>query len=394
MPESGDSVLGQVLLGDRFMPRRIQPGLMAVLWFSVAAGPLFSAPPATQSRPAPREEPEPIDLTLLFIRDPLVQTDLKLDADQGKRIGELLEEYDGPLFQARNLPPRECKAKATAIMTSIEKELGDILRPEQRTRFDQIMLRTRGLSGFVQPKSIEALKLSQRQRRQIVMILQAAERASGTSRDARGQRIVRNADGEQPRVGLTEILAVLTEEQRRTWKELLGAKFEVTRLKPLAFKAPEFRDVDGWINAKPMTLASLRGQVVVVHFWTFACVNCVNNYPAYRALQDAYAMKGVTFIGIHTPETEGERNIEAVRKKAAENKLTFPIAVDNGKYNWDAWGNQVWPAIYLVDKRGFVRFWWYGELGGKGSSGERILKARLDALLAEKEAQATSQPAR
>ncbi|HOW69955.1 MAG TPA: redoxin domain-containing protein [Phycisphaerae bacterium] len=368
------------------MPCRLCRCVMSTLWLALLAALPSPAPAAPQSRPAEMEEAEPIDMTILFIRDPLVHKDLKLDADQETRIETLLDENDGPLFRARNLPPREFKAKADAILAGIEKELEQILQPQQRVRFDQIMLRTRGLSGFLQPAAAQALRLTTGQRRRIETIVLASQRG----RESSGKWVVSNADGDERRPGLSEILAVLSDEQRLTWRGLLGPGFDVARLRPLAFKAPEFREVDTWLNAKPTTLAALRGQVVLIHFWTSSDVNCTRNYPAYRSLQTAYAKKSVTFIGIHTPETEDESDAETVRRKAAENKFTFAIAVDNDKYNWDAWGNQVRPAVYLVDKRGFVRFWWYGELGGKKTNGEKILRARLDALLAEKTGQATT----
>lgn len=378
--------------GDGLMPCLGRRWRVFTFGFLILAGLPLPASAAAPGQPRGTEEAEPIDMTVLFIRDPLVQKELKLGADQSRGIEQLLEESDGTLFRTRNLPARQYKTKADAVLAEIDKELDRFLQPQQRLRFDQITLRTRGLSGFLQPKSIEALQLTPGQCRRIGTLILASQQGRG-GRDASGKRVVRGADDEDGRPGLNEILAVLSDEQRQKWRVLLGPGFDVTRLRPLAFKAPEFREVDAWLNAKPMTLADLRGQVVLVHFWTFDCGNCIKNYPAYRNLQDAYARKGVTFVGIHTPETEGERDVDAVRRKATENKLTFPIAVDNGKYNWEAWGNQVWPSIYLVDKHGFVRFWWYGELGGRGSNGERILKARLDALLAEKEPQPASKPA-
>lgn len=88
-------------------------------------------------------------------------------------------------------------------------------------------------------------------------------------------------------------------------------------------------------------------------------------------------------IGVHTPETEGEREIESVRKKVAENQFVFPVAVDNRGSNWSAWGNNWWPAVYLIDKHGGVRYWWYGELNWQGAEGEKIMRQRIEALLAE-----------
>ena len=82
--------------------------------------------------------------------------------------------------------------------------------------------------------------------------------------------------------------------------------------------APELeeRSDEEWINSKPLKLSELRGQVVVLHFWTFGCVNCQHNFPTLKAWQTAFADKGVTIIGVHTPETERERQIENVRKSA------------------------------------------------------------------------------
>jgi peroxiredoxin len=148
--------------------------------------------------------------------------------------------------------------------------------------------------------------------------------------------------------------------------------------------APEFAPGTTWLQSKPLTLATLRGQVVVVHFWTFGCINCIHNYPAYKAWHEQYAGKGVTIVGIHTPEFQREADVERVRAKAEQNGLKFPIAVDRDEQNWKAWNNRYWPSIYLVDKRGRVRHNWEGELGSPGSDGERLLRQQIDELLAEK----------
>lgn len=148
--------------------------------------------------------------------------------------------------------------------------------------------------------------------------------------------------------------------------------------------APEFAPGTQWLQSKPLTLASLRGQVVVVHFWTFGCVNCIHNYPAYKAWQQKYAGKGVTIVGIHTPEFQGEADVKRIRAKAEENGLKFPIAVDNGGRNWKNWKNRYWPSIYLIDKKGLVRYRWEGELDSARTKGERLMRQRIEELLAEK----------
>jgi thiol-disulfide isomerase/thioredoxin len=149
--------------------------------------------------------------------------------------------------------------------------------------------------------------------------------------------------------------------------------------------APEFAEGTEWLQSKPLTLASLRGQVVVVHFWTFGCINCIHNYPAYKAWQEKYADKGVTIVGIHTPEFEGEADVKRVRARAEENGLKFPIAVDNGSENWKNWKNRYWPTVYLVDRKGQVRYRWEGELDSRAVRGEKLVRQRIEELLAEKE---------
>jgi thiol-disulfide isomerase/thioredoxin len=153
--------------------------------------------------------------------------------------------------------------------------------------------------------------------------------------------------------------------------------------KPVA--APEFPRGTRWLQSKPLTLAELRGKVVVVHFWTFGCENCMNNYPAYKAWQQKYTGKDVVLLGIHTPETPYESHLPRVSASARKNGLKFPIAVDNSKQLWKAWKNRYWPTVYLVDRKGLIRCRWEGELSSEMVQGEQLLRRKIDELLAEKE---------
>lgn len=149
------------------------------------------------------------------------------------------------------------------------------------------------------------------------------------------------------------------------------------------FDAPEFAKATTWVNSDPLSMVRLRGKVVVVHFWTYGCFNCVHNYPAYKAWIKAYAKKDVVIVGIHTSEFASEKNLDIIRAQAKANGLTFPIAVDNDRDNWDAWGNSVWPTVYIADKRGKVRFLWQGELNWKGAKGQSDAAQTIDAMLKE-----------
>jgi hypothetical protein len=92
----------------------------------------------------------------------------------------------------------------------------------------------------------------------------------------------------------------------------------------------------------------------------------------------------VTVIGVHTPETEGEENIEAVRKKVKDNGIKYAVAVDSQGKTWAAWGNRWWPSIYLIDKKGNVRYHWDGELNGNKVKGEEIMRQKIKEMVAEK----------
>ena len=121
--------------------------------------------------------------------------------------------------------------------------------------------------------------------------------------------------------------------------------------------------------------------MVVVHFWTNGCINCIHNYPHYRAWQDKYKdEKNLLIIGVHTPEFDAEKNVDRIKERMAKNKLTFAVAVDNDKATWKAWGNRYWPCVYLVDKTGAVRSRWEGELG---SEGYKKVSRQIEELLAE-----------
>jgi len=109
----------------------------------------------------------------------------------------------------------------------------------------------------------------------------------------------------------------------------------------------------------------------------------VRNYPWYRGWQSSYSDKGLVILGVHTPETSAEREVDRVRAEVAKAQFTFPVAIDNDKANWNSWGNSMWPSVYLIDKKGHIRYWWYGELNWKGAGGQEIMAKKIEELLAE-----------
>ena len=104
--------------------------------------------------------------------------------------------------------------------------------------------------------------------------------------------------------------------------------------------APELRGLDGWINSEPLTLAELRGQVVLIDFWTYTCVNCIRTFPYLKEWHDKYADDGLVIIGVHTPEFEFEKDRQNVVEAARMHGLEYPIAQDNNYATWNAYDNR------------------------------------------------------
>jgi cytochrome c biogenesis protein CcdA/thiol-disulfide isomerase/thioredoxin len=147
---------------------------------------------------------------------------------------------------------------------------------------------------------------------------------------------------------------------------------------PVLGQAPEIQGTQRWWgtpNGGPLTLRSLRGRVVLIDFWTYSCINCLRTLPALRAWDSRYRRAGLTIIGLHAPEFPFERDAGNVERAIGRNGLRYPIAQDNDFATWRAYGNQYWPAKYLIDSRGRVRYVHFGE--GEYDVTERAIRALL-----------------
>jgi thiol-disulfide isomerase/thioredoxin len=126
-------------------------------------------------------------------------------------------------------------------------------------------------------------------------------------------------------------------------------------------QAPEFVGITNWINSEPLTLEELRGKVVLLDVWTYTCVNCIRTFPFLKQWHARYADDGLVIVGLHAPEFEFEKETENVVEAAQEYDIVWPIAQDNDFSTWRAYNNQYWPAKYLIDKDGVVRYTHFGE---------------------------------
>jgi cytochrome c biogenesis protein CcdA/thiol-disulfide isomerase/thioredoxin len=125
--------------------------------------------------------------------------------------------------------------------------------------------------------------------------------------------------------------------------------------------APEFTGLDHWLNSTPLTLAGLRGKVVLVDFWTYSCINCIRTLPYLESWYQKYATAGFVIIGVHTPEFAFEHDTANVQAAITRFGLTYPVAQDNEYATWSAYNNEYWPADYLIDANGHLRATQFGE---------------------------------
>jgi cytochrome c biogenesis protein CcdA/thiol-disulfide isomerase/thioredoxin len=149
---------------------------------------------------------------------------------------------------------------------------------------------------------------------------------------------------------------------------------------PVVAKAPEFTDTQEWFNTpgrRALTLDQLndRDRVVLVDFWTYTCINCIRTFPELRSWDSEYRDDGLTIVGVHTPEFPFEREAANVERAIADYDLSYPVVQDNELGTWDAFANQYWPAKYLIDAQGRVRYTHFGE--GDYETTERAIRSLL-----------------
>jgi thiol-disulfide isomerase/thioredoxin len=176
----------------------------------------------------------------------------------------------------------------------------------------------------------------------------------------------------------TRSLESSTAVQKRLASLRPPAKFAARSGLPNLGPAPEFTHTEDWFNTpadRPLTLAGLRGHVVLVDFWTYTCINCLRTLPFLEGLYSTYHRSGLQIVGVETPEFTFEQEASNVRQAIQSDGIRYPVVQDNGYGTWNAYQNQYWPAEYLIDARGNVRHVQFGE--GDYKQGELAVRALL-----------------
>jgi len=153
---------------------------------------------------------------------------------------------------------------------------------------------------------------------------------------------------------------------------------EATRLDvdlPIEGQLPSFDGATGWLNSQPLTPAGLRGNVVLVDFWTYTCINWLRTLGYVRAWAENYEDQGLVVVGVHTPEFPFEAEVDNVRQAAKDMTVEYPIALDSDYAVWTAFDNRYWPAVYIADAQGRIRHHQFGEGGYEEC--ERVIQRLL-----------------
>lgn len=322
-----------------------------------------------------------------LLHEPAIEQELKLSPAQSQQFRALLDGFDAKFFPLRNQSRDEGRNQAGVILEEVNASIGSLLTKAQRRRLTEIQVRLEGTGALLQIGLAKLMSYTPEQREQLTRVI-SETLATTQELEARAVRGEPREPLEKQYAALKlkeleAVTGILKPAQQAVWRKALGREFDMTRLGRPIYKAPEIVDSGEWLNSEPLTLESLAGNVVVVHFYTFGCTNCIRNYPTYLEWQEKFRDKKVVILGIHTPETSAEEDSSAVKTRAEGAAFAFPLLIDKRKANWNAWGNSIWPAVYLVDKRGYLRYFWPGELKWQGAIGNKWMAARIEELLTE-----------
>lgn len=329
--------------------------------------------------------PIPHPMTSL-LRSGIIHKKLGLLESQIDDLEKTISQVDQPLWRLRDLPAQERNEKAAPLIMQLKEKVAGILSEKQLERFNQLVWQAKGVDAILELEIRAGLNLTPQQTLRIRTLLNTSRSRFATlqkdigtgSQSRRRARLMRLRAQTQK-----DIFNVLDNRQQRAYAAFNGNPFfDLSKVPNIACRAPEI-EVDTWLNSPPVKLSELKGKVTLVHFYAFGCGNCIRNLPHYNDWQNRFDKEHFQIIGIHRPETQYERDIEIVKAESAETGMKYPIAVDNESLTWDSYANNVWPSIYIIDKQGFVRYWWYGELNWQGAQTEKYLRGRIQELIEE-----------
>ncbi|MFN7770379.1 MAG: redoxin domain-containing protein [Planctomycetaceae bacterium] len=364
---------------------------------------LFAAPlvahgqtsPKTADPAATKAEILVPQVLLGLLHAPEVQRELGFSTREKRtQLEAVLGKVDGDWWRARNLP----FADRRRVVLQCERTVRDwlFLHMDRVTleRIDQLELRAQGERALLRRDLADELRVNKTTTQKMITLAATTDAAVAqlemATREGRETTPLKSVADEARQREPRALLDLLSRAQQVEYHRRLGPDFDTARLSRIYPLAPELVDSPHWINSAPLSLRTLRGRVVILHFYAFECVNCQRNLPIYQQWHNDWSERGVTVLGIQTPETENERQVTAITEAARRDGLTYPVLVDLEAKNWKAWGNTMWPTVYVIDGDGYIRQWWQGEMRWKGARGDEQLTKVIEGLLAERKPRAAS----
>ncbi|OYP37009.1 redoxin domain-containing protein [Rhodopirellula sp. MGV] len=359
-------------------------GLFSIDWSSSVVAAQIAAAPQSHAQP-----PETNPVLLQMIRDDAVHRELDLTPDQIQQIRVAIEAIDGPWFRVRIRPADERGKTIAELTRQLETSLEQILDDQQLRRVDQLRNQALGTRMIVRDSVADTLELTERDRQSLydtfrktdaaVQDAQSKVSAGELDSQAAAKQIQRLQHEER-----TSFMDKLSASQKVKFVDVTGKSFDFSKVKRTYPSAPELTLQGGeWLQGSPIELKDLRGKVVAVHFYAFECINCRRNLPHYNAWRTDFPDEDLVIIGIQTPETPRERDPSAVKAAIKNEQIEYPVLMDTQSKNWQQWSNTMWPTVYLIDKKGYLRRWWQGEMNWKETPGEKQMRETIEQLIAE-----------
>lgn len=334
--------------------------------------------------PVPAAEAHVPQNLLKLVHTPEVQKELGLQGHTLNSFAKALTAIDGPWWRSRILPDE----KQRQIIHAQEAELWNLLKKTmtdtQLKRLQQIELQSQGSRMFARSDLARTIGLSSEQSQKLKELYAKTDAIAKKLTGPNAQDAGLNAELQSAREKELKVLNdTLSEKQKVAFSQFLGEPFDTAKLTRIFPLAPELVASQHWAGGSPTTLSENRGKVVLLHFYAFQCSNCIANFEHYKRWHKDLEKKGVRVIGIQTPETPAERDIKQVQRAAKDRGFEFPVLIDLENKNWDTWANTMWPTVYVIDKNGYIRLWWQGELNYGGATGDKKIEALVEQLLAE-----------
>ena len=321
-----------------------------------------------------------------LLHAPEVHTELGLSASQISELENQFQVVDGRWFRARIEPPSANLLIMQELEESMNRWLSNHFSDVQRLRLKELELQAQGTRVLLRGDVADRLSFSEQQKSDLLRMASETDEAvtayQQSLRQGKDDTTLKATVKEKQKSERDAIYTVLTESQRAELGELLGEKFHTAGLTRIYPMAPDFSPTADWLNSPALSLKQLRGKVVLVHFYAFQCHNCQANFDVYRRWHDRFG-DDVVVVGIQTPETPDERRRDRVAAAVKLDDFKFPVIFDEASEHWKTWGNTMWPTVYVIDKKGYLRRWWQGELRWKGADTDQQLESLIEELIEE-----------